>query len=61
MTVLELVRTYGLEDFSKHYKNVLGISRDTAFIITELKDMKVKSVSIDFLAREANITLDTFQ
>jgi hypothetical protein len=59
MTVLEVVRTYNLELYAKHYKNVLGNSRDVAFPLAELTNMEVKSVSINFPTNEATITLLT--
>lgn len=61
MTVIEVVKKYDLGDYSKHYKNLLGNSRDTAFPITELKDMEVKSIDINFPTQEATITLKTFR
>jgi len=60
MTVLELINKYDLGDFDKHYKNLYGNLRDTAFSLEELKQIEVKAVSINFPTMEATITLKTF-
>ena len=56
MTVIEVVRKYGLEDFSKHYRNQYGNSCDTMDIM-KLKDMEVKGISINFPTNEVTITI----
>jgi hypothetical protein len=56
MTVLELVKNYGLGDFDKHYKNQYGNSCDLMNIF-KLKDMEVKGISINFPTKEATITV----
>lgn len=59
MTVIEIIKKYGLEDFDKRYKNLLGESRDTAFPLDELKNMEVKGVKVDIPTMEAVIILQT--
>ena len=58
MTVYEVVKKYGLEDYSKHYKTVIGNSCDCRFPLDELAKMSVKSISINFPTQEATITLN---
>lgn len=60
MTVTELINQYNLAGYEKHYLNLYGNSRDTSFPLSELKDMEVKGVSINFPTKEATITLRTF-
>ena len=56
MTVIELVRKYGLEDFAKSYKNVYGNAVNLKNL-DELARTEVKSVSVNLLANTAEITI----
>ena len=60
MTVLEVVKKYGLEDYKKSYKNLLGNDRNL-LPLAQLADMEVKSISINFPTNEVTITVVTFE
>lgn len=57
MTVLELVKTYQLGDFSKNYHNVYGNCVDLKYPIDKLITMEVKDVYINLKSHEARITI----
>lgn len=57
MTVLDLVKTYNLGDYSKHYHNVYGNCIDTKYPIDTLATMEVKDVYINLKTHEATITI----
>lgn len=57
MTVIEIIKKYGLEDYDKHYKNVYGNSCDLEFSIEELAKKKVKAIDINFPTEEVAITI----
>lgn len=56
MTVIEVVKKYGLGDFNKHYENQWCQNRDLMNIF-KLAEMEVKSVSVNFPTQEATITI----
>lgn len=56
MTVIEVVRKYGLEDFAKSYKNVYGNSVNLKNL-DELAQAEVKAVSVNLPTQEAEITI----
>ena len=56
MTVIEIIRKYGLQDFDKSYKNQYG--NDCNFIpLDYLPTMEVKSISINFPTNTVQITV----
>lgn len=57
MTVLEVVRQYGLADYSKAYYSANGNRCDTRYPLDKLTGMLVKSISINFPTKEVKITL----
>ena len=56
MTVIEVVKKYGLEDFSKTYRNQYGNSCNL-MNLDKLKSIKVKGISINFPTQEVTITI----
>lgn len=56
MTVLEVVKKYGLEDFTKHYDDVYGC-RCNLLNLDDLKTRRVKAIRINFPTKEATITI----
>jgi hypothetical protein len=56
MTVLEICKLYRLADMEKDYENQYGNSCNLIPIM-ELKDMTVKSISINFPTNSATITV----
>lgn len=56
MTLIEVIKKYGLEDFAKFYHNQYGCSCNLKNL-DKLKHMEVKAVSINFPAKEATITI----
>lgn len=57
MTVLEVVKTYRLGDFSKNYKDVCGCSINLKYPIDTLANMEVKDVYINLIGETATITV----
>ena len=56
MTVLEVVRKYGLGDFTKTYHNQYG-NQCNLMNLDKLMHMEVKGVNINFPTQEATITI----
>lgn len=56
MTVIEVVRNYGLENFEKTYKNQYGNSRNL-IPLDKLPTLEVKGISINFPTKEVTITV----
>lgn len=56
MTVIEVVRKYGLEQFDKAYVNQFGFPRNL-IPLRELVDMVAIGVSINLNTNEATITI----
>lgn len=56
MTVIEVIRKYGLEDFSKSYLNQSGNSRNL-IPLDKLTQMEVKGININFPTNEVTITI----
>lgn len=61
MTVIEVIKKYGLEDFKKSYKNVFGEARDTFYNLKTLANIEVKGISINFPTSQVTITLKTLE
>lgn len=57
MTVLEVVKTYHIEDFEKDYKNVYGNCINTKYPLDKLAKMDVKDVYINLMIKTATITV----
>lgn len=57
MKVLEMVRKFGLADYTKQYYDGIGRRCDTKYPLPELAEMVVKSVDIDFVNKIAVIYL----
>lgn len=56
MTVIEIIKKYELEDYSKTYKNAYGVTRN--FVpLDKLAATEVKDISINFPEKEVVITL----
>ena len=56
MTVIEVIRNYGLRKFEKTYKNQYGNSCNLIDLY-ELAQMEVKGISINFPTKEVTITV----
>ena len=56
MTVIEVIRKYGLEEFTKTYNNPYGNFCNLK-PLDKLTDMKVKAISINFPTKECTITI----
>lgn len=56
MTVIEVIRKYGLEDFKKTYRNQYGNSCNL-MKLDKLAQMEVKGVGINFPTQEVTITI----
>ena len=56
MTVIEVIRKYGIEDFEKTYKNQYGNSRNL-IPLDKLPKMECKGIHINFPTKEAEITV----
>lgn len=61
MTVIEVIKKFGLEDFSKYYKNANGTPRNVSFPLMELVDLEVKGIDVNFPTNEVTITLKTWE
>lgn len=57
MTVIEVVKKMGLEDFTKRYKNIFGKRVDTKYPLDILPHLEVKVVNINFITKVAEITI----
>ena len=56
MTVIEVVKKYGLEDFSKEYNNQYG-NFCNLIPLNKLMYMEVKAISINFPTNQVTITV----
>lgn len=56
MTVIETIKKYGLEDYSKTYNNQYG-SFTNLLPLNELAQMEVKGIAINFPTNQVTITV----
>lgn len=56
MTVIEIIKKYGLEDFEKEYHNQYG-NLCNLINLDDLKNMEVKSIAINFPTQSVTITV----